>query len=44
MNAIKLMHSLSNLKYVDIFDYMEDKVIKIKQAIYTGIVYFRKGI
>ena len=44
MNAIELMHSLSNLKYVDIFDYMEDKVIKIKQAIYTGIVYFRKGI
>ena len=46
MNEIELMHSWSNLKYVGIFDYMEDKVfmIKIKQAIYTGIVYFQKGI
>ena len=46
MTAIELMHSLSNLKYVGIFDYMEDKVfmIKINQVIYTGTVYFRKGI
>ena len=40
MTAIESMHSLSNLKNVDTFDYMEDTVFMIKrnQAIYTEIV------
>ena len=46
MTAVKSIHSLSNLRYIGIFDYMEDKVfmIRINQAIHTGIVYFRKVI
>ena len=46
MTAIESMHSLSNLKYIGIFDYIEDTVFMIKrnQAIYTRIVYFQKCI
>ena len=36
MTAIEPMHSLSNLKYIGIFDYIEDTV-RI-QIIYTRIV------
>ena len=37
------MHSFSNLKYVGIFDCIEDKVFMIKrnQTIYTRIVIFK---
>ena len=42
MTAIESMHSLSNLKYVGIFDYIEETV-RIR-AIYTRIVSFLKGI
>ena len=42
MTAIESMHSSSNLKYVGIFDYIEDTV-RI-QKFYTRIVYFLKGI
>ena len=46
MDVIDSVHSLSNLKYVGIFDYIEDTVFMIKrnQRIYTRIVYFQKGI
>ena len=46
MTAVESMHSVSNSKYVGIFDYIEDTVFMIKrsQAIYTRIVYFQKGI
>ena len=46
MTAIEPMYYLSNLKDVGIFDYIEDTVfmIKRKQAIYTRIAYFQKGI
>ena len=45
MTATESMHSLSNLKYVGTFDYIEDAVfmIKRKQAIYTRSVYFQRG-
>ena len=42
MTAIESMHSLSNLKYVGIFNYIEDTV-RIR-TIYTRIVYFLKDI
>ena len=42
MAAIEPMHSSSNLKYVGIFDYIQDTV-RI-QKFYTRIVYFLKGI
>ena len=32
MSTIKCMHSLLNLKYVDIFDYVEDTVFMIKRS------------
>ena len=40
------MYSLANLKYIGIFDYIEDTVSMIKrnQAIYTRIIYFQKNI
>ena len=46
MTAIESMHSLSNLKYVGIFNYIEDTVFMIKrnQAIYTRLVYVQKDI
>ena len=42
MTAIESMLSLSNLKYVGIFDYKGDTV-RIEK-VYTRIVYFLKGI
>ena len=42
MTAIESTHSLSNLKYVGIFDYAED-IVKIR-IIYTRIVNLLKGI
>ena len=40
-NAIGSIHSLSNLKYVGIFNYIEDRVRIL--TICTEIVYFLKG-
>ena len=42
MTAMESMLSLSNLKYVGIFDYKGDTV-RI-QTVYTRIVYFLKAI
>ena len=42
MTAIEFIHSLSNLKYVGVFNYIED-IIRIR-TIYKRIVYFLKGI
>ena len=42
MTETESMHSLSNSKYLGIFDYIEDTA-KIK-TIYLRIVYFLKGI
>ena len=46
MTTTESMHFLLNLKYVGIFDYIEDTVFMTKrnQTIYTRIVYFQKGI
>ena len=43
MTVTESMHSLSNLKYVGIFDNIEETVFMIKrnQAICTRIVYFQ---
>ena len=42
ITAFESMYSLSNLKYIGIFDYIEP-TIRI-QTIYTRIVYFLKGM
>ena len=46
MTAVESLHSLSNLKLVGIFDYMEDTVFMIKrnQTIYTKILDLQKDI
>ena len=46
MTSIEAMHSFSNLKYMGIFDYIEDKAFMIKrnQVVYRRTVYFEKGI
>ena len=46
MTTFKSMGPLSNVRYVDIFDYIKDTVFMIErnQEIYTRIVYFRKGM
>ena len=46
MTAIESMHSLLKLKYVGMFNYIEDTVFMIKrnQAIYTRLAYFQKAI
>ena len=38
MTEIEFMHSFSNLKYIDIFDHIEDTIFMIKRnrAIYTN--------
>ena len=42
----EFVNSSSNLKYVGIFDYIEDMVFMTKKnkAIYARIAYFEKGI
>ena len=46
MTAIEFMHSLSNLKYLGTFDYIEDKADMIKRirVIYSRTIYFLKDI
>ena len=46
MTTIESTQSLSNLKYLSIFDYIKHMVFMLKrtQTIYTTIVYFQKAI
>ena len=46
MTGNESINSMSNLKYIGIFDYIEGKVIMIKrmQTIYAKIYFFLNGI